>query len=162
MSGGAALNRYKSEQDVGTPRNFIDAVERRFGSIVFDLAASSENTKAQFTYFSPDDDSLSQDWARIGNGVLWLNPPFSNIAPWAAKCAATSPLLNPRAKILLLVPASVGAKWFAEHVHQKAYVLALQGRLTFDGSTAPYPKDLVLAVYGCGLVGFDVWKWRAP
>ena len=62
-------------------------------------------------------------------------------------------------RILLLVPASIGANWFAEHVHQRAYVLALQGRLTFDGHTQSFPKDLILAVYGWG-PGFGVWSWR--
>lgn len=58
----------------------------------------------------------------------------------------------------LLVPASVGSRWFAEHVHGWARVLALSGRLSFDG-IAPFPKDLILAVYG-EPPGFDVWDWR--
>lgn len=40
MKSGASLNRYKSEQDVRTPRDFLDAIENRFGKIDFDLAAT--------------------------------------------------------------------------------------------------------------------------
>ena len=35
--------RKKENQIVVTPRPFLDAVEKRFGPIVFDLAATAEN-----------------------------------------------------------------------------------------------------------------------
>jgi hypothetical protein len=38
-------------------------------------------------------------------------------------------------------------------------VLGLNGRLTFKGTTAPYPKDCMLSVFGVE-PGFDVWSWR--
>ncbi len=64
-------------------------------------------------------------------------------------------------QIFFLTPASVGATWFAEHVHGKAAVVALHGRLSFDG-IAPYPKDCMVSVFGSVLqVGFYVWDWRA-
>jgi hypothetical protein len=43
-------------------------------------------------------------------------------------------------------------------VHKKALVLALSGRLSFDGK-APYPKDLMLVEYNRA-DGFDVWDLR--
>lgn len=158
---GAAMNRGASRQDYGTPPAFIDAVERRFGCLTVDLAATSENAVAK-KFITEARDSLSQMWAGSYAGNMWLNPPFANIAPWAAKCAAESLHLDPHTRILLLVPASVGANWFADHVHGKALVLGLQGRLTFVGETQPYPKDCLLCVYGEGLRGFDVWAWRKP
>jgi DNA (cytosine-5)-methyltransferase 1 len=152
---GAALNRHRSKQDYATPWELIRAVEDRFGPISVDLAASPANTKAT-SYFTEEDNSLIRFWHKYP-GILWLNPPFSNIAPWAKKCANES---AQGAKIIMLAPASVGANWFVEHVHQKAMVLALQGRITFEGATDPYPKDCILSCYGFGVVGFDVWKWR--
>ena len=38
---------------------------------------------------------------------------------------------------------------------------ALAGRLTFEGHTQPYPKDLILARYHRGGGNdFDCWDWR--
>jgi hypothetical protein len=61
-------------------------------------------------------------------------------------------------RIFFLVPAGVGANWFARHVDKKALVLFLNGRLSFDG-IAPYPKDCILACYGLK-PGYEVWPWR--
>lgn len=157
----------RSKQDYGTPPDFIQAVERRFGALAVDLAARQDNKKAP-RCVTPEDDSLSVNWGIIfGRLNCWLNPPFADIEPWAAKCAHHAPMFAERGgRILFLVPASVGANWYADHVHNKALVLGLQGRLCFDGKD-PYPKDCILAVFGRGepgfenRVGFDVWRWRS-
>lgn len=145
----------KSKQDYGTPWAFVRACGNRFGIPTWDLAASAENRKAA-AHYDEAADSLKQDWTRL-DGTLWLNPPFGDIGSWAEKCAMTS--TRRRGFILLLTPASVGCVWFAQHVLGKAVVLGLSPRLTFEGTTAPYPKDLMLSVYGFGLHGFDQWRW---
>lgn len=156
---GPTMARHRSEQVVGTDPLFVAAVEAHFGRIDFDLAATAGNRLA-VRYFSKEQDALAQDWTQL-RGNLWLNPEFSDIAPWARKCAETASDRRPRhgQRIFLLTPASVGTNWFAEHVHGKAFVLALQGRITFVGHEDPYPKDCILSVYG-GFVGFDVWDWK--
>lgn len=147
-----------SRQDYATPPEFIDAVERRFGPLVGDLAASADNAKHP-SFFTEAQDSLSQPWARWRtDGVLWLNPPFGSIAPWAEKCAIESSQRH--GFIVMLTPAAVGTRWFADHVRGKAFVLALEQRITFVGETTPIIKDLMLCVYGHGLHGFDTWAWR--
>lgn len=153
---GPSINKGRSKQDYGTPWEFIRAVVHRFGLLHWDLAASEENRKAD-SFFCEADDSLAQDWTRL-DGNLWLNPPFANIAPWAEKCALAA--TRRRGFILFLTPASVGANWFADHVHRRALVLGLSPRLTFEGTTDPYPKDLILSVFGYGVSGFDTWRWR--
>ncbi len=148
----------RSKQDYGTPREFIAACEARFGPIVCDLAASAHNTKCA-TYYDEARDSLSVDWsAEHPTGTLWLNPEFADIGPWAAKCALES--TRRHGLILFLTPASIGSNWFAEHVNRRAMVLGLSPRLQFEGTTAPYPKDLSLSVFGHGLSGFDCWRWK--
>lgn len=152
----------RSRQDYGTPADFIAAVERRFGPLAIDLAAREDNKKAPLC-LTPEVDSLASDWTRFGDRNCWLNPPFADIAPWAAKCALTASAMRKNGgRILFLVPASVGANWFADHVHEKALVLVLTGRLSFDG-IAPYPKDCMLCAFGgegLTMSGFDVWRWR--
>jgi hypothetical protein len=153
----------KSKQDVGTPVEFIAACARRFGLIDWDLAAHAENTKCGASYYGPGSehcgDSLSVNWAeRHPTGVLWLNPEFRDIEPWAKKCAVES--TRRHGMILMLTPASVGTEWFADYVAGKAMVLGLRPRLTFVGASDPYPKDLSLAVYSSGLHGVDTWRWK--
>jgi phage N-6-adenine-methyltransferase len=152
----------RSKQDYGTPWEFVRAVEKRFGRLDVDLAARSDNAKAP-AFIGPDQDSLSVPWAayfRARSMLAWLNPPFADIEPWAAKC-----LEETRApsglRVIMLTPASVGSNWFAAHVHRKALVLALNGRITFEGTKDPYPKDCMLSLFGFGETGFDVWKWTA-
>lgn len=152
----------ESQQIVGTPRDFLDAVEERFGPIGIDLAATAENRVCAL-HLGPGStlqggkDALAPSVSWAGRSLRWLNPEFKHIDPWAAKCAAE----RHHAFIALLTPASMGANWFAEHVHGKALVLAIRPRLTFVGSSDHYPKDLILSLYGPLVApGFDLWKWR--
>jgi len=154
MTSMPAQHAAGARQDYCTPTDLLGAVETTFGEITHDLACDADNRVASSCY-TVEDDALAQDWTTL-KGVLWCNPPFRRIGPWAQKCAESS---GPERLILLLTPASVGSRWFADHVHEHALVLALTPRITFVGALAPYPKDCILSVYGAG-VGFDVWRWR--
>jgi phage N-6-adenine-methyltransferase len=150
-----------SEQTVCTPLEFIAAVERRFGLITCDLAATRENA-VHPNFLGPgskySEDALSVSWQGPAGPVLWLNPPYSRCADFAKKAAEEG---AKGARVHMLVPASVGSNWFADHVHGKALVLALRPRLTFVGHRWPFPKDLLLCVYGPFVVpGFGLWKWN--
>ena len=150
----------RSRQDFGTPPEFIAAVKTHLGIGRFgwDLAASEDNGKAD-SYIDEEINSLTLDWSLVApDGWNWLNPPFGHIAPWAAKCAASKALCQ----VAMLVPAGVGANWFRDFVDGHAFVLFLNGRLSFDG-IAPYPKDCMLCLYSLLLApGYCVWNWRAP
>lgn len=150
------------KQTYGTPREFITALERRFGSRVgFDLAASAENSKAASPgglYFTEEDDALKQDWSSLnGSKLVFLNPPFKDIDPWAEKLRACKMLAR---FTVMVVPASIGSLWFAKHVQGHLYYDGIP-RLTFEGETQPYPKDLALIVAGYRMQGSGYWDWRA-
>lgn len=157
-----AQKRGRSEQAVQTPPEFLSAVQERFGDFVLDLAASNDNAVCA-RYYGPGSnypDSLGDGppW-HLYDGLCWLNPPYGNITPWAEK-AALSAMLG--ASIAMLVPASVGAKWFNMWVRPNAYVLELTPRLTFVGHKYQYPKDLILAVFTPErFIGRADWHWRA-
>lgn len=175
-----------SKQDYATPPDFIAAVERTFGPIIFDLAAHKDNTKHERFFAHPDHaegaygiDALKQDWAHTakhlirgvsptGYHLMWLNPEFSHITPWAKKCAQERLLLPDDISIPLLVPAAIGSNWFRDHVYRKAWTLAVNGRICFDG-VGLYPKDCILALFGnqshkqltnSPLNHFNIWDWR--
>ena len=150
----------RSKQDYRTPPAFLDAVRRRFGLVSFaiDLAASDENRVADL-WFTEAENALEQPWRTSDRGVAFCNPPFANIAPWVEKAWKES---RRGARVLLLLPAGVGSNWWRDWVDGKAFVLLLNGRITFMGETAPYPKDCVLLVYGPEIApGSDVWSWNS-
>ncbi len=150
------------KQTYGTPREFITALERRFGYRVgFDLAASAENSKAQVpsNHFDEKDDALKCDWVTLpGNPKLvFLNPPFKNIDPWAERLLTCRRLAR---FTVMLVPASVGTLWFVKHVQHRLYYDGIP-RITFEGENDGYPKDLITIVAGYGMQGSGYWDWRA-
>lgn len=162
----------RSRQDYGTPREFLDVVERRFGRIYWDLAARADNAVVGGgCFYGPGsrhggtEDSLKVPWGLYqpcdpdtgAPRLQWLNPPYARIEPWVQKVAEEADI----ARIAVLVPAAVGSNWFRRYVHGRAAVLALSPRLVFEGETAPYPKDVLLCLYGLGFApGFDVWRWK--
>lgn len=156
---GPTINRGKGNNNAATPWKFIGAVVEKFGKLKYDLACTRANSKAQFGIYHDEGlDALTMPWAVMksdeGDGkgwyqpLLYLNPPFTNITPWARKCAEEVQL---GARILLLVPASVGANWFEQWVWPYADVYSV-GRMVFDNCydkegqliTTPYIKDLIL------------------
>jgi phage N-6-adenine-methyltransferase len=175
-----------SKQDYATPENFIAAAKARLGIFEFDFdyAANKSNAKAA-RFWSSRDNSLAKtplEWrAQLGtpgvwdpatqplevgavmtvrSGWGWLNPPFKNIEPWVAHCVA---LMRAGGRVAFLVPASVGADWFRDHVDGKARVLFLNGRLAFMKNKPRdlYPKDCVLCLFSMDeIAGYEVWDWR--
>jgi phage N-6-adenine-methyltransferase len=150
----------KSVQDVGTPRGFLDAVEKCFGPIAFDLAANADNRVVD-AYFGPGsqwgEDAFKQIW-HFHKGIQWLNPPFANIGDWAMRAAAES---GHGAHILMLIPAAVGTNYFREWIWPFARIYALSPRLTFVGHTQSYPKDLILCEYSRDVVpALECWRWK--
>lgn len=149
--------RNKTEQDVGTPVAFLRCVQELFGRIAFDLAASKRNHVTP-RYYTKEDNALhhATQWPkyrlRREEGVcdtiapwLWLNPPFSDIGPWLERCQAEK---ESGRNILVLIPASVGTRWWSKWVDIKdGPAWTPVGRMKFVGHTAPFPRDLALLVY---------------
>lgn len=158
---------HRSKQNYSTPVDFIAAAKALLGisAFAFDFAASASNTKAT-RYWSKRHDALSYspaEWAQqlpSQSDWGWLNPEFEKIAPWAARCAAVRELGR---NIAFLVPASVGANWFRDHVAGHAHVKFLNGRLAFipNKPEALYPKDCILALFSPRWqAAYVVWEWR--
>ncbi len=154
-----AQRPHRSEQVVQTDPLLIAAVVRRWGALEIDLAATAENTQAP-SYITKELNSLSVPWGAYWPKTrMWLNPEYTDLTTWSAKCAAEAARLTGEGRIFLLTPASVGSNWFREYVDGKARVYLLNGRLKFVGHTQCYPKDCILSVYG-ETPGYEVWRWR--
>jgi len=141
------------KQNYETPQALIAACERRWGRLAIDLAADEANKKAD-VYIGEAEDSLKTPWP--AHALCWLNPPFANIEPWARKCEEH---MLGGGNVLLLVPASVGALWFANHIANKADVYLLTKRVSYDGKS-PYPKDCIIAHFHPESLGkWEAWDW---
>jgi hypothetical protein len=155
--------RGESKQDVGTPRDFIQAACRKLGIFAFglDLAATSRNSVAS-RYFSPREDCFKQpSWKAPGKQWSWLNPEFDNIGKYAERCLME--MRSNDAKIAFLTPASVGSNWYRDFIHKQRGVLQLNlnGRIKFVGHKDPYPKDLMLTLFAPYLEwDTEIWRWQ--
>lgn len=154
-------NRHESRQDYETPAEFITALERRYDrTIDVDLACTVKTARAPRWYAG---DSLSIDWREAygPKAMMWCNPPYKDITPWARKSSTFGPALTDLGQIHLLVLASVGSDWFRYYVHGRALVEPLSPRLIFRGEKEPFPKDLMLCTYGAHIEpGFAPWRWK--
>jgi len=151
---GANISSEKT--DWGTPRSFMEYIEKEFyWTPTLDAAASMRNTKAP-KFYNKKTNGLIHDW---GLERVWLNPPYSrNLPVWLEKCRATAeawPRYNakgtPNASIFCLIPARTDTKWFHEIVMPSAsQIYFIKGRFQFDhpegkslkGSSA-FPSMLV-------------------
>ena len=150
-----------NNQDCETPRDFIAAVEAKFGPIAWDLAAQANTCKARdpLAYFDRAHDSLIQDWAACGTlGRTWLNPPFANLKPWLVKAHACRAISAP----LVLLPASVCTEYFDAFVRWRAMVYEVTPR-----PFAREVRDVILAdfrevpaVLPGGGVERRFWRWQ--
>lgn len=155
----------ESKQDHATPPVLLGAVQRAFGCrFILDLAASPDNQKCE-AFFSAEMDSLKQDWnagmQRIcadsfldEDAAAWLNPPFRGVDPWMAKCKAES---AKGMRIVSLTLASLGTGWYRDHVEGQGLSLVLRKRIVFLGQKDPFPKELMITLWGFGMTGFGFW-----
>ena len=171
----------KGEQDRGTPKSFIEKVNNLY-PLIFDLAASKQNSKCGKNFFSIKENSLNQDWAQLysqmgGKGFFWLNPPFC--AP-TRKCEKDCKkkkciergfhneidqpgisawmekcVLESKngAKIATLTLATRGTVWYRKWVRPNALSLILGKRIIFEGETTPFTRELMLNIFGTGMTG---------
>lgn len=153
----------ESKQDYGTPPELIKAVEARFGPLDVDLAARADNAVAGI-FVPPEADSLRVDWGIFATENCWLNPEFARIEPWAAKCASADSVMREEGgSIFLLVPLASSANWWAKHVHRRATVLMLRGRVQFIGAPWSSPFSVALCIYGKYNTSpheYELWEWR--
>lgn len=136
----------RSVQDVGTPDWLVKVIEQTWGKIALDAAASDANHVGDGMYYTEADNGLLQSWMVPAGCIVFINPPYRSIKEWVQAAYASAEFYV--RTVVMLVPASVGANWWAEWVDGKAAVYFIRPRLVFKDHTDPYPKDLALLVYG--------------
>lgn len=120
-----------------TPQDFFDVLHSEF-NFETDVCALPENAKCE-TFFSPDDDGLSQNWG----GICWMNPPYGrDIGKWVKKAYESS---LEGATVVCLLPARTDTAWWHDYC-MRGEIRLVRGRLKFGGSkwNAPFPNAVVI------------------
>lgn len=92
-----------------TPTRYFAPWHREF-RFTLDVAATAESTKASH-FFDIGMNGLEQNWA---GHRCWMNPPYSDIAPWAEKALLESQTNG--ALVVGLLPAWTDRAWWADFV----------------------------------------------
>ncbi len=163
MSGPNSNPAVSPLQSYRTPTSFLEAVQRKFGvTIAFDLACTAEDRVAPHGFEHPAHDALASAWPTLPEGqTAYCNPPFAKAGAFARVASE-----SPHCRTLMLIPASVGTRWWAEYVDGRALVVLLRPRIVFlqpDGTPcdAGINRDCALLGYGWppGYVCSDHRTW---
>lgn len=97
--------------DRGTRPEIFDPINAEF-KFTLDVAASERNHKCA-RYFTREQDGLSLSWAAER---VWCNPPFSNLAAWAAKAHCETTLGGCPLVVMLLPNNRCEQVWWQTYV----------------------------------------------
>lgn len=130
-----------------SPKNLMDRVHR-LGDVGLDpCGAPRSHVRAALEWRGPEvgEDGLLRRWT--GHGLVYVNPPYSQIGAWTLKMAEEAAA---GAEIVALLPSRTDPAWMHDHVFPTARVVCLwRGRLRFlpgDGkkaTSAPFPSMIV-------------------
>jgi phage N-6-adenine-methyltransferase len=98
-----------------------------YGDFDLDPCAREESAKATY-FYTKADDGLAQDWF----GRVWVNPPYSNPAPWCQKAVAEIQA-GRVTEVVMLLPGSIDTGWFHDWVVPYAEIHFRRGRIRFYG-----------------------------
>lgn len=138
---------YSSEsQTWNSPKWLFDDLNKLWN---FTLDAACIPSSALCTkYFTPDDNSLIQDW---GTEIVWLNPPYDDLKTWLSKATDA---YNKGASVVLLVPSRTDTQAFQNYAAKMcSCVCFIKGRLKFADPTkregeqknsAPFPSCIIV------------------
>lgn len=128
------------KDDWQTPDSLLKFV-RAFagGTIGLDPCTSAENPTGADTFFT--EGGLEKRWS--SDGLVWVNPPYSNAVEWIAKCSYEATLYG--ANVLALVPVRTDTRWWHQSALNASIICFVKGRLKFRGAKqcAPFPSALI-------------------
>ncbi|WP_293056051.1 DNA N-6-adenine-methyltransferase [Okeania sp. SIO2B3] len=135
----------------GTPCEIKTLIKNVLGEINIDPCAEDLLTKNIWAnqYFTVKTDGLTKDWV----GKIYMNPPYSNPAPWVEKFFFEYEKGNMKEGIGLL-PASTDTRWFGEVWKRSRAICFWYGRIKFldilDGYEEKYPAAKGSVFVYCG------------
>ena len=118
----------------GTPQQFFDNMNKRFGPFTLDAAASDLNHKCD-EYFTKENDALSQNWGVDAHyeGIVWCNPPYGHgVGKWVQKAVEEVEAGHVK-RVVMLLRSTTDVKWFHDWAwHNCSEMVFVKGRMCFD------------------------------
>lgn len=144
-----------SNDDWNTPPEILDPI-RAFGAIALDPC---DNRASIVNAATVCVDGLLEDWrAVIGArpGLVFVNPPYSNVTPWIRKAASEAARGVP---VVTLLPADTSTRWFhGDLVGRAGYhadaILYYRRRVKFLGANGSPKFPSLLAYWGADSARF--------
>lgn len=138
---------YTSGNDVWcTPKWLFDKLNDIW-HFTLDAACMTE-TALCTKHYTPDDNSLIQDWS---TDIVWLNPPYSDLKTWLSKATEE---FNKGSTVMILVPSRTDTKAFHDYAAKECSCICyIKGRLKFidpnkdpalKQDAAPFPSCLIV------------------
>jgi phage N-6-adenine-methyltransferase len=127
--------------DRRTPRELFDPLNREFG-FTLDVAASTANRLTE-RYYDLEGNALTQPW----DGVVWCNPPYSDLRPWVEKAHLEMQRDDSPNVVVMLLPANrTEQAWWQDFIEPgrregRIEVRFQRGRLRFDTPDHDYAKQ---------------------
>lgn len=148
-----------------TPIEFLNEIAEAFGEIALDPCCHvAAPIQAKRKIILPED-GLEACWQT--DGLVWINPPFSHLAPWLER--ANEAWRNKEvSKMIFLLPASrLDLRAYFDDAAFNATTLILRERLNFvkekdDEVSYRAPFALTLVVWGYDHEDIDVFTSRVP
>lgn len=113
-----------------TPRALAERLVAEYGCVL-DAAADKDNAVCATFYDGEEgSDGLKQPWIAPEAGV-WVNPPYEDPTAWAIKAREEVFFVESCARVVMLLPAAVGTKWFTHACHL-GEVHIFDERIRFD------------------------------
>jgi hypothetical protein len=127
------FTRYTHNGHLGTPKTVFEQLNNEF-HFTFDPCPYSKKPKL---------DGLRIKW----HGKVWVNPPYSDPAPWLEKALSELDNFN-CSLVVFLIKSATGTKWFHDLVIPNALeIRAIKGRLSFIASGERAPFDSLIVVF---------------
>lgn len=78
-------------------------------------------------------------------GVVFCNPPYSEIAKWVKKCYEES--REEGTVVVLLIPSRTSTKYFHDYIYHRAEIRFISGRLRFNDGEGRAPFSSMIVIF---------------
>jgi phage N-6-adenine-methyltransferase len=128
-----------------TPPEFFERCDEAWGPFGLDAAATIGNSKCPYM-INEETNALEVEWP-IGQGRVWLNPPYINLISWVEKSIEES---DRGLLVCMLLPNDTDTRWFQILV-DRAEIYTTVGRVKFidpegKGRVSPRQGQIVAVI----------------
>lgn len=110
-----------------TPKKVFDWLDRIY-RFDYDTACTVDNAlKRPVWWRQAENDALACDW----RGMCFVNPPYSDIAPWVDKSIRSA---DCGATVVMLIPSPNGEAYHAKALRHAKRLILINGRIAFINS----------------------------